>query len=32
MVKHSSLENQRKIHNLDLQACASECVGLLYCY
>ena len=28
MVKHSSLENQKKIHNLDLQAYESELMGL----
>nr|DAQ59119.1 MAG TPA: hypothetical protein [Caudoviricetes sp.]DAZ16628.1 MAG TPA: hypothetical protein [Caudoviricetes sp.] len=28
MGKHSSLEHQKKIHNLDLQAYASECMGL----
>nr|DAR91871.1 MAG TPA: hypothetical protein [Caudoviricetes sp.] len=32
MGKHSSLEHQKKIHNLDLQAYESELMGLLYCH
>nr|DAI23480.1 MAG TPA: hypothetical protein [Caudoviricetes sp.] len=31
-MKHSSHEHQNKIHNLYLQAYASECMGLLYCH
>nr|DAN79880.1 MAG TPA: hypothetical protein [Caudoviricetes sp.] len=31
-MKHSSLEHQKKTNNLDLQAYASECMGLLYCH